>query len=165
MFDSPEELLQKIRLREDTSIELKSVHFRGDRVSDPTRDDLADEIAAIANTHDGVVVFGVDDRTRDITGIPMDRLEAIERYVFEICNESIKPPVLFRSFRMELPDCTGVLQPILKVEIPRSLFVHESPGGYFYRQGSSKRYLFRGKSREKATPTTREIVSWASWRT
>ncbi len=148
MFDSPEELLQKIRLGEDTSLELKTVRFRGDRVAEPRRDELADELAAIANTHDGVLVLGVDDKTRDIGGIPVDRLEAVERYVYEICNESIKPPVLFRSFRLQLPDSTGAFQPVLKVEIPRSLFVHESPGGYFHRQGSAKRkmlpdYLFR----------------------
>lgn len=141
MFDSPEELLQKIRLGEDTSLELKTVRFRGNRVAEPRRDDLADELAAIANTHDGVLILGVDDKTRDIGGIPVDRLEAVERYVYEICNESIKPPVLFRSFRMQLPDNTGALQPVLKVEIPRSLFVHESPGGYFQRQGSSKRKM------------------------
>jgi predicted HTH transcriptional regulator len=141
MFDSPEELLRKIRLGEDTSLELKTVRFRGGRVSDPKRDDLADELAAIANTYDGVVIFGVDDKSRDIIGIPVERLEDVERYVFEICNESIRPPLLFRSFRIELPDSSGSLQGILKVDIPRSLFVHESPGGYFYRQGSSKRKM------------------------
>ncbi|MFH1006463.1 MAG: ATP-binding protein [Candidatus Latescibacterota bacterium] len=141
MFDSPEELLQKIRLGEDTSLELKSVRLKGDRVSEPKRDELADELAAIANTHNGVLVLGVDDKTRDIDGIPVERIEAVERYVYEICNESIKPPVLFRSFRMELPDSAGVLRPVLKVDIPRSLFVHESPGGYFHRQGSSKRKM------------------------
>jgi ATP-dependent DNA helicase RecG len=141
MFDSPEELLQRIRLGEDTALEIKTVQFRGEHVSGPRRDDLADELAAVANTHDGVVVLGVDDRTHEIMGIPVDRLEAVERYVYEICNESIRPPVLFRSFRMELPDSAGDLRPVLKVEIPRSLFVHESPGGYFHRQGSSKRKM------------------------
>ncbi|MBF8275999.1 MAG: ATPase [Candidatus Brocadiaceae bacterium] len=141
MFDSPEELLQKIRLGEDTSLELKSVQLRGNRVSEPKRDDLADEIAAIANTHDGVLVLGVDDKTRDIDGIQLANLDAVERYVFEICNESIKPAVIFLSFRIQLPDNAGVLKPVIKVEIPRSLFVHESPGGYFHRQGSSKRKM------------------------
>lgn len=141
MFDSPEELLQKIRLGEDTPLELKAVSFRGDRVADPRRDDLADEIAAIANTHDGVLVLGVDDKTRDILGVPIERLDALERFVLEICNESIKPPVMFRTFRIELPDATGNLQALLKVEIPRSLYVHESPGGYWHRQGSSKRRM------------------------
>ena len=141
MFDTPEELLGKVGLGEDTSLELKAVRFKGHRVAEPKRDDLADELAAIANTHDGVLVLGVDDKTRDIEGIPLDRLEAVERYVYEICNESIRPPVIFRSFRMKIPDKTGNLQPVLKVDIPRSLFVHEGPGGYFHRQGSSKRKM------------------------
>ena len=141
MFESPEDLLQKIRLGEDTSFELKAVRFRGDRVHEPRRVDLADELAAIANTHDGVLVLGVDDRTRDIIGIPLDRLEDVERYVYEICNDLIKPPVLFRSFRLQLPDSTGSLQAVLKVEVPRSLFVHSSSGRYFLRQGSSKREI------------------------
>lgn len=141
MFDSPEELLQKIRLGEDTSLELKTIRFRGGRVSEPKRDDMADEMAAIANTHDGVLVLGVDDKTREIDGIPVANLEITERFVYEICNESIKPPVLFRAFRIQLPDSAGVAKPVLKIEIPRSLFVHESPGGYFHRQGSSKRKM------------------------
>lgn len=141
MYDSPEELLQKIRLGEDTSLEYKAVQFRGDRIADPKRDDLADEIAAIANTADGVLVLGVDDKTREILGIPLEQLDSVERFVYEICNDSIRPPAVFRTFRMELPDSTGTLRPILKVEIPRSLFVHESPRGYFHRQGSSARKL------------------------
>ena len=129
MFDSTEELLQKIRLGEDTPLELKAVRFRGDKIAGPSRDDLSDEIAAIANTMDGVLLLGVDDKTKEIIGIPIDQLDIVERYVFEICEQSIKPPVVFRTFRIELPDNTGTLQPIIKIDIPRSLFVHESPGG------------------------------------
>jgi len=141
MYDSSEELLRQIRLGEDTSLELKGVRFKGDSVSDPGQENLADEIAAIANTHDGVLVLGVDDKTRDIDGIPAEKLESVERHVFEACNDCIKPPVVFRSFRLELPDSAGTPRAVLKVEVPRSLFVHESPGGYFHRQGSSKRKM------------------------
>ncbi len=141
MYDSPEELLRKIRLGEDSSLELKRVALRGERVSEPRRDNLADEMACIANTLDGVVVLGVDDKTREVTGIRVEDLETVERFVSEICIDSITPPVVFRSFRIELPDSTGEMQPVIKVEIPRSLFVHESPGGYFHRQGSSCRKM------------------------
>lgn len=141
MYDSPEELLRKIRLGEDTSLELKEVVTRGDRVVAPLRSDLADEIAAMANTADCVLVLGVDDKSKEILGIPTDKLEAAERLVFEVCEDSINPPVSFRAFRMELPDSTGVMKAVLKVDIARSLFVHESPGGYFRRQGSSKRKM------------------------
>ena len=141
MFNSPEELLRKIRLGEDNSLELKTVAFRGNRIIGPPRDELADKLSSIANTSDCVVVLGVDDKTHEIIGIPADRIEVVERYIYEICNDSITPPVFFRSFRMELPDSTGALQIVLKVEVPRSLFVHESPGGYFHRQGSSTRKM------------------------
>lgn len=141
MISSPEELLRRVRLGEDTSIEFKAVDFRGERVIAPKRDDLADEIAAIANTASGVLLLGIDDKTREIIGIPTEKLDAIERVVFEICNDSVVPPIAFQAYRMEVPDSTGTLRAVLQVEIPRSLFVHRSPGGYYRRQGSSKREM------------------------
>jgi len=141
MFDSVEELLRKIRLGEDSVLELKAVRFDGDRVVGPHRDSLADELAAMGNTNDGVCVLGVDDRTHDIEGIPIEKLDALETFVREICSIHIQPPLNVRIIRMELPDTLGNLRPILKVEVPRSLFVHRSPDGYFWRQGSSKREL------------------------
>ena len=141
MLNSPEELLRRIRLGEDTSLEFKEVRLSGNRISGPGRDDLANEMAAITNTRDGVLVLGVNDTTRDVVGIPDNRLDAVERYVYEVCNESITPPLPFRSFRMQLPDTTGEMRTVLTIEIPRSLFVHRSPGGYYFRQGSSKREM------------------------
>lgn len=141
MFDSVDELLAKIRLGEDTALELKSVRFKGDRVTAPERDDLADVLTGMANTRDGVIVLGVNDKTREIEGIPVAMLEQAERYVFEICTDTVKPPVLFRSYRMELPDSLGSAKAVLKIEVPRSLFVHKSPHGYFLRQGSSTREM------------------------
>lgn len=141
MFDSTKELLKKIRSAEDTSFEVKTVRFKGDKVAGPRRDDLADEISAFANTRGGVILMGVDDRSREIVGVSPDRIEAVERYIFEICEDSISPPVHFLSFHLWLPDSAGTERNVIKVEIPRSLFVHESPGGYFRRQGSSKRKM------------------------
>ena len=180
MFDSPEELLRKIRLGEDTSLEYKAVYVKGNKVVDPRRSDLADEIAAIANTADCVLVLGVENKTREIIGIPIEHMESVERYIYEVCCDSIEPPVFFRSYRIELPDSAGILQPILKVEIPRSLFVHKSPGGYFHRLGSSKREmstevlarLFQQRSQtrlirfdEQPIPGTRlESLDEALWR-
>ena len=56
MFDSQKELLDKIRLGESTFLEFKEVRFAGGRVSQPRRDDLADELAAFANSRGGVFV-------------------------------------------------------------------------------------------------------------
>lgn len=57
----------------------------------------------------------------------------------DACAQSIRPPLAPIIERMTLPDLAGVDQPILRVAVGRSLFVHQSPSGYYHRVGSSKR--------------------------
>ena len=83
MFDGAEELLAKIRLGEGSVLELKAVRFRDGTLSGPRRDELADELAAMANTAGGVCVLGVDDKSREIEGVPIDRLDAVEQLARE----------------------------------------------------------------------------------
>ena len=140
MFDSKSELLEKIRLGESTFLEYKEVRFRGSRVSGPTRNDLADEFAAFANSRGGVFVFGVDDDTHEIIGIPVDRLDVVVDFVREVCSDSIEPPIENPVVdRLTLPTLTGEDAAVVKVDIPRSLFVHQSPGGFYHRVADSKR--------------------------
>ncbi len=142
MFDSKNELLEAIRLGEMSFLEFKEVRFSGRKVMGPSRDGLADEIAAFANSRGGVLVLGVEDMSRDIVGIPQDRLDAVADFVKEICNDSITPPVeQFMLDRLLVPSSTGGTAVIVKLEIPRSLFVHRSPGGYWHRAGDSKRVM------------------------
>ncbi len=135
------DLLRKIRLGEDRSLELKEVVFAGGRIQGPGRDRLADELAALANSSGGVVVLGVSDEPRAVTGIPIERLDAVERYVSEIVRDSITPPLVPLIEKLELPDDDGGMRPVLRVEVPRGRFVHQSPGGYLHRVGSSKRQM------------------------
>jgi len=160
VFDSTQELLDKIRLGEDSFLELKEVRFTGERVSAPHRDSIADELAAFANARGGVLILGIDDKTRDILGIPVKHLDLVERFLFEICAQRVDPPLAPEIQRLWLPSTmgevprsvfvhgspwlpstTGEELAVLKIEVPRSLFVHGSPGGYLHRVGSSKRKL------------------------
>lgn len=141
MFATRTELLEKVRLGEDSFLELKEVRFAGGKVRGPTQNDLADELAAFANTRGGVVLLGVDDATRQVLGIPVERLDALEALVRQACEDSTDPPTTPLIERMTLPDGAGVAQPVLRIEMPGSLFVHQSPGGYLHRVGSSKRRM------------------------
>lgn len=141
MFNTPEKLLRKIRLGENNLLELKTVRFRGEQIIGPSHDELANELASMANTNGCAIILGVDNETREIIGIPLERIDAVEHYVCEICNDSITPSVHFRSLRTELPDSTGTSKIVLKIDVPRSLFIHKSPSGYFHRQGSSAREM------------------------
>lgn len=138
MLGTRSELLDKLRLGEDSFLELKEVRFAGDRVRGPTQDVLADELAAFANSAGGVMLLGVDD-ARAVVGIPLERLDAVEALVRQACEDSVVPSLAPVIERMTLPDPSAIEQPVLRVEVSRSLFVHQSPSGYLHRVGSAKR--------------------------
>ncbi len=66
MFDNLIELIEKIHLGEDATIEFKKAL--------PHRNSLADEIAAFANARGGVILIGVDDN-REIVGVDQQELD------------------------------------------------------------------------------------------
>ena len=120
-------LTKKISMGEDSTIELKREL--------PRREDLADEIAAFANANGGAILIGVEDNG-DIVGMDLQDLAKDEKIVIEICRDSIEPTVHIVTEKLRIDD-----KNLLKIEVPRSLFVHQSSGRYFIREGSSKRRM------------------------
>ena len=118
----------RIRHGEASHLELKRMQFSGTRIAAPKRSDLADEMAAMANTSGGTVVLGVDDKTRSLLGIPAGKFDIVEEWIVGICEDSIEPPLDMEAHKVELPEGDGGAT-LLVVEIERSLFVHRSPGG------------------------------------
>ncbi len=170
MFDSPKELLDKIQLGESTFLEFKEVRFAGGKVRGPVRDRLADSLAALANSRGGVFVLGVDDRTHEIVGIPAGRLDAVVDFVRNVCVDCIEPPIEHVVVdRLLLPSEVGEELPVVKVDVPRSLFVHRSPSGYLHRMADSKRSmspeylarLFQQRSQTRLIRFDEQLVSSA----
>jgi len=139
MLATRSKLIEKMRLGEDSFLELKEVRFAGDKIRGPSQNDLADELAAFANSSGGVLLLGVEDRSREVIGIELHRLDAVEALLRQACEDTIRPPLAPIIERLTLPDAGGVEQPVIRVEVLRSLFVHQSPGGYMQRVGASKR--------------------------
>ncbi len=133
------ELIEKIRLGEDDFLELKEVRFAGTKIRQISQDDLADKIAAFANSRGGDLVLGVDDKTHEVSGIPIERLDEVEKLVRQACEDSLKPPGIPVIERMSLPNALGHEKAVLRVNIPQSPYIHQSPRRYFHRIGSSKR--------------------------
>ena len=134
---SPQRLWQQVALGEDSELELKAVKFRGDRVSTPRRDSLADEIAAFGNGDGGRLILGVTDDCKH-QSFTHSQLDILVRYVDEICTESIKPSLNYKVLRIPVLSGDGG---VILVEIPQSKTVHRSPGGHFRRIGASKRVI------------------------
>ena len=133
-----EELWAAVRLGEDSGLELKEVAFRGKRVSAPSRDSLADELAAFANARGGRLVLGVrDDRTPQ--PLQPGELDVLLDFVKEICESSIKPQLEFHAHRVPVPSPGD--GGVLVVDVPQGDSVHGSPGGFFRRRGDAKRQM------------------------
>ena len=135
------DLIRRIRLEEDSTLEFKRVLTADRKVKSPARDDIADELAAMANARGGVLVVGVDDKSRDVVGIPLDRLGTVKTWIRKICDDAIDPPIAPLITAIELPRWDGSLVPVVCVELERGLLVHRSPGGFYARIGGSKRQL------------------------
>ena len=134
-------LSDRIRLGEDSTLEFKRVDVTVRNVRNPSRRDFADELAAMANSRGGTVVLGVDDKAKEVLGIPLDQLDVVEGWVREVCNDSVKPALDADIRKVTLNNSAGQSVPVIRIDLARSLFVHRSPGGYFRRIGSSKREM------------------------
>ena len=170
MPDETTTLEERIAMGEDSMLELKSIAFSGGRVVSPDTRDIADEFAAAANASGATFVFGVDDKTHTILGIERMRLDLSETWVRNICNDSVKPPLNSTIRKVVLKGDSGKRCYALCVDVPRSLFVHRSPHGYFYRIGSSKREmspeylarLFQQRSQTRMVCFDEQVVAAAT---
>ena len=131
---SNEDIKRQMRLGEDSHWEFKEIGFAGNVPRSPRRDDLADELAAFANTNGGVVLCGVTD-SGDVQGMSREQMDTLEQLIVNICTDTIRPPIQPAIFRKEIDE--GL--PFLLVEVPQGYAQHDSPGGSYHRVGSSKR--------------------------
>ncbi len=135
MTYSDEEIRSQLRLAEDSNWEFKAVEFAGNKPISPSRDDLADEIAAFANANGGVLLCGVTDKG-DVQDMTREQLVELDSLLVELSTDSIRPSVRIRTYHRQLDGRTVML-----VEIPKGDSQHDSPGGSYVRVGGSKRRM------------------------
>lgn len=133
---SDTDIQRQLEAGEDSLWEFKHVIFAGDEPEEPKRDQLADEVAAFANTHGGVILCSVTD-DHEVKDMTVGQIKQLGKLFAEICNDSIKPPVLHIARKLKLD--TGQL--VLAVSIPPGDTLHKSPGGCYQRSGDTKRQL------------------------
>ena len=131
-----EDIALQMQLGEDSRWEFKQIDFSGTRPRSPSRDDLADEIAAFANATGGRLLCGVTDKG-DVQNLSREQLVALDAVLVEVSTDSIKPSVRIRTRHKQTPDGKR----FLVVEIPRGDVQHDSPGGSYIRVGGAKRKM------------------------
>ena len=135
MIYSDEEIRRQLQLAEDSTWEFKEFKFGGNRPIEPRRDDLADEIAALANAEGGVLLCGVTDEG-GVQAMTRQQIVELDSLLVEVSSDSIKPAVRIRTYHRQLDGRLFML-----VEIPGGESQHESPGGSYVRVGGSKRKM------------------------
>ena len=127
----------RLRMGEDSGWKFVQVDFVDDHPVGSSREYWADEIAAFANTGGGVILASVSD-VGNVVGMSRAQIVNLDSVLSEVSNDSIQPPARIQTYHKKLSDGKRVLL----VNVPKSDFVHESPGGNYIRSGSSKRLMF-----------------------
>ncbi len=132
---SDQDIARQLQLGEDSLWEFKQIAFSGNRPRSPSRDDLADEIAAFANANGGMLLCGVTD-AGEIQGLSREQIVALDSVLVEVSSDAIKPAVRINTYHRELDG-----KRLLLVEVPQGESQHDSPGGSYVRVGGSKRRM------------------------
>ncbi len=98
MLENKAYIIKQISLVEDSVLELKTVEFSSDKITGPHRNSMADELAAMANTHTGVVLLGVDDKSKTIHGSQTRSIRFDEQTVLNAKLNDLDPK-LWKRFR------------------------------------------------------------------
>ena len=138
---SKDEILEKINHGESSGVEFKEVILKRGKIQ-LNNGDLSDEIAAFANHKGGLIIFGIKDKTNQIIGIDDDVAKEIITLLSSICKDLIKPSLVdFYIDTSQIINFAGKDKNLVYIEIDKSLWLHESKHGHFYRHGNSKRKM------------------------
>lgn len=174
MTYSEEEIRRRLQLAEDSAWEFKAFEFADNRPRSPSRQDLADEIAAFANADGGVLLCGVTD-DGEVQDMSRKQIVELDSLLVEVSTDSIRPAVRIRTYHSQVDE-----KLLLVVDIPKGDSEHESPGGSYIRVGGTKRRMtsderlrlvqLRGQARfrsydEQTVPNTGfETLDESLWR-
>jgi len=128
------ELLNIIKSGETSKVQFKETL--------PPQESVIKEIAAMANSSlGGMILFGVKDKTGEITGLSSEQIEHADRKAAE-CGDNVKPPVYIQTETVAV-DAGESRKYILIVYVDEGVNKpYKTPQGEIYvKQGSNKRLL------------------------
>ncbi len=126
---------QRLTLGEDSRWEFKQTDFAGNRLAGPSRDDLAQEMIAFANSNGGHLLMGVTDDGQ-IQGMSREQMVALGDLLAELSTDAVRPALRIEIHNRELDGKAFVM-----VEVPRGDSLYELGGRSWIRVGASERRL------------------------
>lgn len=129
---SERELKALIKGGETNTVELK--------LAAPRAVDLAERFCGMANARGGIVIIGVEDATRNIVGVPDERIGETMDVILRAARQVIKPELVLVPSEPEVYVLAG--KNLLVVTIPSTNGpVYQAGGIFWIRQGTQTRAL------------------------
>src|SRR5450755_3237047 len=129
---SEAELKRLVKGGETNTVELK--------LAAPRAVDLAERFCGMANAKGGIVIFGVEDATHRVVGVPDERIGEAMDVVLRAARQVIKPELALDPPEPEVSVLSG--KKLLVVTIPPTLGpVYQAGGIFWVRQGTQTRAL------------------------
>ncbi|MCF0195292.1 MAG: putative DNA binding domain-containing protein [Bacteroidaceae bacterium] len=97
---------------------------------------IAQEIVAFANSHGGVILFGIEDKTGELIGLTYQQLQATSLELGNTANEQVKPAIYIET---EVVKANDKLCLVCHVEEGRNKPYKTSSGEIWVKQGADKR--------------------------
>ncbi len=131
MNHSAKDIQERLTLGEDSHWEFKQLVFSGSRLKAPSRNKLANEIAAFANADGGNLLCGVEDNG-SVQGLTPEQMDDCMRILEDLSQDAIRPRIGLTIDRIKVSG-----KALLHVQVPAGFAKHDSPDGCFRRDGTS----------------------------
>lgn len=125
---TPYELKEIIRKGETSKVQFKRT-FRA-------AEDVANELAAFANTRGGLLIIGIEDKTGAISGLTYDEIQKIGSMVGTAANDGVRPP-LYPT--VDTFDIDGKIVMTVAVDKGMDAPYKNAKGEIYVKQGPDKR--------------------------
>ncbi|MBO5641914.1 MAG: putative DNA binding domain-containing protein [Prevotella sp.] len=133
-----EEFVELCQCGETTTVQYKE--------SFTTQTKIAQEMVAFANTHGGVILFGVRDKTGEMLGLTFKQLQNIGLDLGNTANEQVKPNVYIET-------------EVVKVDDKRFLVCHVAEGrNKPYKTNNGEIWVKQGQDKRRVTENSEILV-------
>jgi len=122
------ELLELIGLGESSKVQFK------ERM--PNLDSMAHELIAFSNSKGGAIIFWVNDKTGEPSGLSFEEIQQINRQIVNVASQKVRPPVFLATETVTLGDSRLL---VVSIEEGLSKPYKDSGGVIYVKNGSDKR--------------------------
>ncbi|MDR0940016.1 MAG: putative DNA binding domain-containing protein [Mediterranea sp.] len=142
-----EHLKQLISQGETTTVQFKV------RVNDAYK--IGGEMVAFSNTHGGLLIVGIDDKTGKVKGLSFEEIQRTNALLVNVASENVKPAIVITTETLNIDGQNIVVADISK---GKDKPYKDNKGIIWVKNGSDKRKVFSGSGVVRAMKSYNHIT-------